>query len=359
MAAAGDIVWISIPFTLGVALIQLTSISGLCASPQAGTFVLSILAAASLATVIAMAVSCKRARLLSCILFFVLGALCGAGAALGKGGMSLHMPMAGSAALRMKAAIQALPLEERCRAMLTALLLGDRGGLESEVVQSFRDAGGSHILALSGMHLGIIYSCICLPFSILGNSRAAWGARAAVSITLCLFYAVMTGAGPSITRAFLFICIREASRLSDGRSYSAGTCLQTALLVQLYLQPEVIRSAAFQMSYLAMCGVIWIHPRLKGFWQGRRTLMFKIWEAASMAISCQLCTAPLAWIRFHSLPRHFLLTNLLCLPLAWGGIVSGLLCLVLPGECCPPQLFKACTWCLGAMADAMEIISGM
>ena len=90
-----------------------------------------------------------------------------------------------------------------------------------------------------------------------------------------------------------------------------------ALLVQLVLDPSVICSVGFQLSYLAMAGIFLVYPVLeKCYPEGSRYNPLRwIWKTAALSISCQLFTAPLAWLRFHSFPRYFLLTNLLALPL--------------------------------------------
>ena len=220
---------------------------------------------------------------------------------------------------------------EHSAAIIRALLTGRRDALPQETVEAFRRSGASHILALSGMHLGVIYLLIRRLLWPLGNSLPVKVLRCAVCIGACAFYTISTGAGPSITRAFLFILIRECGSLMPGRRLSGAGTLGLALMVQLAVHPGVIASAGFQLSYLAMMGITLLYPRLRAWYPGRGRMdpLRRIWEAAALSISCQLFTAPAAWWHFRSLPGHFLLTNIIALPLTEFIIVTALCGLLL------------------------------
>ena len=156
-------------------------------------------------------------------------------------------------------------------ALLRALLSGDRAGLDPAVAGAFRSAGASHILALSGLHLGLLYGVVAKVMAVFGRSRAAFALRSVLTVALCGFYTLMTGAGPSLVRAFLFISLNEILRLSPGRSRHPLSVLCTALMIQLTLNPSVITSLGFQLSYLAMTGIFVIFPRLDAWFPAART----------------------------------------------------------------------------------------
>ena len=124
----------------------------------------------------------------------------------------------------------------------------------------------------------------------------------------------MTGASPSIVRAFLFIAINEILKLTH-RQRNAIRVLCLALLIQLVIQPRVISTLGFQLSYLAMAGIFILYPVMEKWYPESRSPLRWVWKSAAMAISCQVFTAPLVWFRFHSFPRYFLLANLFALPL--------------------------------------------
>ncbi len=268
---------------------------------------------------------------------------------------------------RMGEAIDRLPFRERqTNAMIKALTTGERSGIPESVTEAFRDSGASHILSLSGFHLGIIYGIIRWSLSWLGNSQKATRMRSAATIISCGLYTLATGAGASIVRAFLFILLGESARLLHRRQTTASL-LMSALVIQLTISPGSIRSVSFQLSYAAMAGIAYIYPRLRNFWPGNpeddRPLtkgMRRVWNSAAMSISCQLTTGPLAYMYFGSFPMHFLLTNLIALPLTSLIIPLGLIVLILNNiGICPKFLAEATDILVEALVTALEIISDM
>lgn len=222
-------------------------------------------------------------------------------------------------------------------ALVKALLTGVRDSLSPEIRRAFRDSGASHILALSGMHLGVIYGILSKLSSPAGNSPLARRIRSIAVASACGFYTLLTGAGPSVVRAFIFICLNEFARNHAERRRDPGKIYCTALLVQLSISPGSISSLSFQLSYLAMAGIILVYPRLKGLMKGA------VWNSMSLSVSCQLFTAPLAWLRFRTFPRYFLLSNLLALPLSEAVIVSAVLTLALRAVGICPDILVECT----------------
>lgn len=275
---------------------------------------------------------------------------------------ALSAPWILEAGERVKALIGEIPFpSEGTVPLITALLTGDRSLLAQETVFAFRESGASHILALSGLHMGIIYVLFDRLSRVAGQAPAARVLRFGAIVLCAAFFTLMTGASPSLVRAFLFILINELLRLS-GRPRKASRVLCLALLVQLVLDPTAIKSVGFQLSYLAMAGIFLVYPSMEAWyppspaWDPFR----RIWKAAALSISCQLFTAPLAWWRFHSFPRHFLLTNLLALPLTTALMTTAVLTVTLWAiGLCPHVLIIAtdalCNW----LQRALEIIATM
>lgn len=262
----------------------------------------------------------------------------------------------------MEKAIERIPFASRTtEAIIKALLTGERSDIPHEVTEAFRASGASHILALSGLHLGIIYAIIRRILAPLGNSAAALRIRSMITIFSCGLYTMATGAGPSIVRAFLFILLGEAASLS-GRIRSTGGILMGALLIQLTISPESIRSAGFQLSYAAMAGIAYIYPRIRNFWPHTEKdgLIGWMWNSASMSIACQVTTGPIAWLWFRTFPQHFLLTNMIAIPLSGIIIPVSLFTLVLNAfGICPEIMIKATETLVDTLSVALEIISTM
>ena len=266
---------------------------------------------------------------------------------------------------RLQKSITMIPFDNsETNAIINALITGEKGGISPDVKEAFRESGASHILALSGLHLGIIYAIIRKSLFIIGNTPAAKAIRSATTIVLCGFYTLATGAGPSIVRALLFVIIGETAMLTH-RKNSLKSMLLTAMFIQLIINPAAIKDVGFQLSYAAVAGIAWIYPRLKAFWpgipaddKGLTKGMRWIWNSAALSISCQITTGPLAYIYFRSLPTHFILTNLIAIPLT-GLIIPAALLTILASAlgCCPEILIRATEMLVTALSEALHIIS--
>ena len=372
MKEARDIVSLTFPFAAGVALAQYF-LSGV---PSISLLLQAALALTALLMFLEIS-GCLHGKAWYMLLFLALGMCCGilptgpglldvfstAGGTMPAGGLfgesrALYPSGVGGAAIyavdtlgqsqalypsgvgmsvferalgRTIALVRSLPFaHEKTGALLQALLTGSKEALSRDTIVAFRTAGASHILALSGLHLGVIYLLLGRVMSVFGNVPVMMAARSAVIVSVCAFYAIMTGASPSIVRALLFIGINELMRFFPDRCKTPISVWCCALMIQLCLSPKVIRSVGFQLSYLAMLGIFTLFPVLDGWYdaspntaplrQGKdrkRTTgpMRWIWSSMALSISCQLFTTPLVWVVFGTFPRYFLLTNLLALPL--------------------------------------------
>ena len=261
----------------------------------------------------------------------------------------------------LRASIEKLPFKNiTTNEIISALITGERSGISPKTISAFRESGASHILALSGLHLGIIYGIISWIFSFLGRSPHSNRIRVFLIIASCGLYTITTGASPSITRAFLFILIGEISRLYN-RHTSTAQVLMSAVFIQLLFSPSSAKEIGFQLSYAAMAGIAFIFPWLKNLWpEGKGGIMKWIWISATMSISCQITTGPLVYFYFGTFPHHFLLTNLIAIPLTGGIIPLSLLTLVLSSiGICPTFMMWITESLVNMMTEAMEIIASM
>jgi len=169
------------------------------------------------------------------VLFFLLGLFSALAASLGNASPDSGPHWAETAASAFKNFIETRPWKgEETAALLKAFLAGDKSSLSKDTVSLFRKAGGSHLLALSGLHLGIIYMIVQKVFSLAGASPSVKKIRYVLLLSAAGFFTIMTGASPSIVRAFLFIAVRETAAVLGRRATLARTlCL--ALLFQLLI----------------------------------------------------------------------------------------------------------------------------
>lgn len=252
--------------------------------------------------------------------------------------------------------------DKKTGGIISALLTGDKSGIPLETIKTFRNSGASHVLALSGLHLGIIYGILTKILAAAGNSLSAIRLRSVCIMIVCCIYSIATGAGDSIKRALLFIIIRETALLC-GRKISLRNIFFCALVIQLTLSPLSCRSAGFQLSYAAIAGIAFIYPRIIRLWNTEGTrfnLIAYIWKSAAVSISCQITTGPLAWLWFGSVPQYFLLTNLIAVPLTGLIIPISIITVTLHALGLCPQIITRATECLvSTLTDALEIISDM
>ena len=264
---------------------------------------------------------------------------------------------------KFQSLIDSLPLRDReNNALLKALLTGDRSGLSAQTTNAFRDSGAAHILALSGLHLGIIYGIVVKAFALLGNSPTATKTRSLLTIAATGTYCLMVGAGPSISRAFLFILLREFSVIF-GRSATLRDTLCGAFVIQVCLDASAVRSVSFQLSYFAIAGIAYIYPLLQGIFPQTGTKHSPvrwIWNSVALSTACQLATGPAAWFYFRTFPKYFILTNLISLPLTGILLPSALLTTFLTAlGICPSLLVRATELLADTLRQCLEIIAGM
>lgn len=184
------------------------------------------------------------------------------------------------------------------RALLHALLLGYRGDMDPELEQGFLRTGTMHVLAVSGLHVGILY---LLPAFLLKRIRRNRGIRIAGSVlvlTSLWMYALLTGLSVSVVRAVCMCCIHGLASLSR-RKISPWQVLSLTAFLMLLIRPAALFEAGFQLSFSAVAGIILLYRRiLSGIslpgWIGRG-----IARMISLSLSAQLATVPLSVYYFH------------------------------------------------------------
>ena len=398
MTETADIKPLALAFTFGAASgLFLSHISMHAAYISSAT---SLLVALTL-TVITSA-DRRQAEIL--LLFLTAGFFCAATSTLTSLGAVAGKPLFAGLAADFRSMISSIPFpHEGTAPLVNALLTGDRSSLDSSVMNSFRDSGASHILALSGLHLGIIYGILLKVTSIFGKHPTIKAVRSLIIISLCGIYTLATGASPSLVRAFLFILVNETARLTH-RSNNPLRVYCAALFIQTAINPQMISSTGFQLSYLAMAGIFLLYPALKKWYpqeeaagdmliekgagltesDGLEGVMIdkgccrasrcwtswmktivsaaprKIWDAATLTISCQVFTGPLAWWKFGTFPKYFLLTNLLSLPLTSAVMLLSVSTSVLFAiGICPDFLITLTDSSASLLLFIMKVISSM
>lgn len=208
-----------------------------------------------------------------------------------------------------------------------ALLLGYEDWLDPELENYWSGAGVLHVLCVSGMHVMLIYVILAGLLGWMGKNKVLRHLRYLMLLLLIWFYAMVTGFSPSVIRAAAMISFVIAGNWIN-REASIYNLLCSSCILMFILDPYLVLSAGFQLSFLAVCGIIFLHKLIFQLWTAPNIILHKIWELISISLAAQLSTFPLSLFLFHQFPNYFLLANLLIIPLSTLVMYSGLLLLV-------------------------------
>ncbi|MEM7361596.1 MAG: ComEC/Rec2 family competence protein [Bacteroidota bacterium] len=210
------------------------------------------------------------------------------------------------------------------RAVTLAMVLGIREEMDKSVQASFADAGVLHILAVSGLHVGMIYAILLFLLSLLGlyGHRRRWW-QGAVVLSVLWVYVLVTACAPSVVRAVATLSLGTMARLLRRQHHVVNGLAVTAFGSLLY-QPLWWGDIGFQLSYLAVGGITFFYRRLYGVFKGRNRLLRYVGSMGMVSLSVQLTTLPLSLYYFHRFPTYLLLGNMVAVPLASVILALGL-----------------------------------
>ncbi|MBO4282355.1 MAG: ComEC family competence protein [Bacteroidales bacterium] len=205
-------------------------------------------------------------------------------------------------------------LDAASKGLVSTMLLGDDSLLDPQLSASYASAGVSHVLCVSGMHVGIIYWLADSLLFFLRRRRLRLLKMLLVAAVIWL-YACMAALTPSVVRSavmFTFVAFGRVFR----RQTPVYNSLLTSALLMLLINPLLLFEVGFQLSYLAVWGIVWVSPMLANLLPLRRRLPAYVWRLWSVSIAAQLFTFPLTVCCFHQFPLYFLLSNVVVVVLA-------------------------------------------
>lgn len=196
-----------------------------------------------------------------------------------------------------------------------ALLIGYKEDLDKSLLQAYSNAGVVHIIAISGLHLGLIYFMLSWVLSRIPVLKK----NALIKMLLILgslwLFAILTGSSASVLRsAVMFSCILFGNTWF--RKSSVYNSLAASAFILLCYNPYFLWDVGFQLSYLALVGIVWLQQPIGRMIYFPNKWVARIWKMAAVTISAQLAAFPLCIYYFHQFPNLFLLTNLLAVPLS-------------------------------------------
>jgi competence protein ComEC len=221
---------------------------------------------------------------------------------------------------------QQQPMDDDAYGVIAAMALGDKTALSKDLKDTFSRVGASHILALSGLHLMIIYSIVTL---VIGWHRYRIATQSITVLAIWAF-ALLAGLPTSVVRSAFMISIYALLSLGYRERMSVNT-LAFAAVVLLMVNPLSLYDLGFQLSFAAVLSILLIHPLINGLIaddvQQRHRWLSTAWGLVTVSVAAQIGTAPLVAYHFGRFSTWFLLSNFIVIPLAWFILCFTLLCL--------------------------------
>ena len=212
-------------------------------------------------------------------------------------------------------------------AVAQALLYGYDDDIDADVVQAYANTGTLHVLAVSGMHVGLIFMILTLMLKFMDKTKRTKLVKNSI-IILCLWiYSLLCGFSPSILRAtvmFTFIIL--------GQMLSRPTNVYNTLAISAFtlmcMDTNMLANVGFQLSYMAVIGIVFLQPYVSEWYEPKSWLGIQIWEITAISIAAQIITFPLGLLYFHQFPNYFLFSNLIIIPLTTIVIYIGIILVI-------------------------------
>ena len=208
-------------------------------------------------------------------------------------------------------------------ALANALILGERSLLTNETTQGFSDTGAMHILAVSGLHIGILLQILLRIFKLF-QKFITKNQATILSLIIVWFYALITGFSPSVVRSVIMFSFLLIGTMK-GKENSEINILAFSAFILLSWKPIYIYDVGFQLSYTAMLGIYLFYPFLKNVIISRYKILQLIIEGSMVGIAAQITTIPLTLYYFHQFPNFFILTNIALMAFSFIILLLGIL----------------------------------
>jgi len=211
--------------------------------------------------------------------------------------------------------------------IIQAILLGQRNDIPETVYAHYKNAGAVHILAVSGLHIGVLL--ILLQWLLKPLERLPNGKTLSLIIMVIFLwgFAFLAGLSASVVRAVTMFSFVAYALYLNRPSNTYNIMALSILFILLVVNPKLVFQLGFQMSYAAVFAIIWLYPLLQRFWRPKNYLLRKIWQLLSVSIAAQLGVLPISLYYFHQFPGLFFVSNLLIVPFL--GLILGFGILIL------------------------------
>ena len=213
-------------------------------------------------------------------------------------------------------------------AVIKALILGQRKDISKELLEDYTNAGAIHILAVSGLHVGIILLILTFFLKPLERIKKGKFIKTFLVVLLLWFFAIIAGLSASVVRA-----VTMFTAIAIGMTFKRKTFVQHTLIgsmfVLLLFKPMFLFDVGFQLSYLAVFSIVSIQPKIYKLWNPKWFIADKFWQLFTVSVAAQLGVLPVSLFYFHQFPGLFMLSNLVIIPFIGVILMLGVLVIVL------------------------------
>lgn len=223
---------------------------------------------------------------------------------------------------RLLGAMRSSGIEGKEFAVIAALLIGYDDLLDAAQRQEYSGAGVVHILCVSGLHVGVIFLIADYLFFFLRKKKKFVWLRAGLIIAVIWAFALITGLAPSVMRAALMFSLITIGKSLNRQSHTYNTLAASAFLL-LVMNPAMLYDLGFQLSYLAVIGIVTFQPLIKNLYIPGNKAAKYVWELVCVSLAAQIATVPISLFYFHQFPNYFLIANLIAIPLSGVLIYTG------------------------------------
>ncbi|MBD3864024.1 ComEC/Rec2 family competence protein [Olleya marilimosa] len=210
--------------------------------------------------------------------------------------------------------------------IINALILGQRQNITKEVYDNYTNAGAIHILAVSGLHVGIILLILNLVFKPIERLKNGKFYKTLILVILLWTYALIAGGSASIIRATTMFSI-VAIGINLKRPTNIYNTLAVSVFILLLIKPNFLFDVGFQLSYAAVIAIVSFQPIIEKLWTPKYKIVTLLWQTLTVTVSAQFGIIPISLYYFHQFPSLFWLSNLIVIPFL--SIILGLGLLVI------------------------------
>ena len=220
-------------------------------------------------------------------------------------------------ALRVRSKVlevyRSFDLNNDAYSFISAITLGYKADLSDDLKDAFRASGTSHVLAVSGLHVGIIYIIIISFFSFLGRRGKTFVLKQ-VFVLLCLWgYVFVIGMPVSVIRAAIMLSLVSVGSILNREGLTYNTLAVAAFFI-LIINPFYLFDVGFQLSFVAVLSILFFQPKLSKLYTPKTNAFDYAWNLFTVSLAAQLGVFPLVFYYFGTFPTYFFITNLLVLP---------------------------------------------